>query len=312
MESIESYIEKSVNRYVDFIESSAEDMPSTFKDLDSIIRGFRPGQLSVVSGIPGVGKTAFVLSMLYRMSFRNNTGVQYITTESNIDQISDRLIQIALDRDLEEIKGMKPQDFRNQCEMNLMFGLFPFDIHSSLQSYESYEDIKEKIIELASNGKVDCVCIDSLQSLWLKDRKSLPNGKKTLGEIVHDFRLLASNLNIHIFLVSNMIDPEIYSEYYQDRYYTKWMNQSGDGNACSQYSDVFILLDRPEVYDIYEDSKGNDLRGILKVNVIKNRNGESGKVNLRFRSGRVTEIPEFYHSSSIKYMNEIINEEAPF
>lgn len=312
MENIENFIDRSIDRYVEFIESNEGDMPSTFNDLDRLIRGFRPGQLTVVSGIPGVGKTAFVLSMLYGMGSKKYTRIEYISTESKTDHIADRLIQIALDKDLKEIKRMNAQDFRDLCKSKITCGLYPLDLSSSLQPLESYEDIKDRITKLATIDLVECVCIDSLQSLWLKDRKSLPNGKKTLGEIVHDFRLLASNLNIHIFLVSNMIDPEIYSEYYQDRYYTKWMNQSGDGNACSQYSDVFILLDRPELYDIFEDAKGNDLRGILKVNVIKNRNGESGKVNLRFRSGRVTEIPEFYHSSSIKYLNEIINEEAPF
>lgn len=312
MENIENFIDRSIDRYVEFIESNEGDMPSTFNDLDKLIHGFRHGQLTVVSGIPGVGKTAFVLSMLYRMSMVNNIGVQYITTESNIDQISDRLVQIALDKDLKEIKSMSPQDFRDQCESKLMFGLFPFYIHSSLQSYESYEDIKEMIVRLAINGDVDCVCIDNLQSLWLKDRKSLPNNKKALAEIVHDLKLLASNLKIHIFLVSDMMDPEIYSEYYGERYFTKWMDQSGDSNACSQYSDVFILLDRPELYDIFEDSKGNDLRGYMKVNVIKNRNGLSGKVNLRFRSGRVTDIPISLPTSGIEYMNDIINENEPF
>lgn len=312
MESIESYIENSIDRYVDFIESNEGDMPSTFNDLDKLIRGFRPGQLTVASGIPGVGKTAFVLSMLYGMSSKKHTTVEYISTESNIDQITDRLIQIAIDKDLKEIKSMNAQDFRDLCKAKITCGLYPLDISSSLQSIESYEDIKDRIIKLATIDLVECVCIDSLQSLWLKDRKSLPNNKNALGEIVHDLKKLASDLNIHIILVSNMMDPEIYSEYDQDRYFTKWMDQSGDGNVCSQVSDLFILLDRPELYDIFEDAKGNDLRGILKVRVIKNRNGETGKVNLRFRNGRVTEIEDIFRPSPIEYLNDIVNKDGPF
>lgn len=87
MESIESYIENSIDRYVDFIESNEGDMPSTFNDLDKLIRGFRPGQLTVVSGIPGVGKTAFVLSMLYGMSSKktNHCGVYLYGIEYRSD-----------------------------------------------------------------------------------------------------------------------------------------------------------------------------------------------------------------------------------
>lgn len=311
MENIEIFIDRSIDRYVEFIESNEGDMPSTFNDLDKLIRGFRPGQLTVVSGIPGVGKTAFVLSMLYGMGSKKYTRIEYISTESKTDQIADRLIQIALNKDLKEIKRMTAQDFRNLCKQELKFGLFPLDISSSLQSIESYEDIKDRIIKLATIDLVECVCIDSLQSLWLKDRKFLPNNKNALGEIVYDLKKLASDLNIHIILVSNMMDPEIYSDYYQGRYFTKWMDQSGDDNACSQFSDLFILLDRPELYDIFEDSKGNDLRGYMKVNVVKNRNGETGKVNLRFRSGRVTEIEDIFRSSALTF-NDLINTDEPF
>lgn len=312
MKNINSCIGQSVNRYIDFINDKEEYLYSTFNDLDKVLYGFRPGQLSVISSIPGVGKTAFVLSMLYRMSFLKFTSVEYITTESKIEQISDRLIQIAIDKDLNQIKAMKDLEFRELCEKKLLFDCMPFDINSTLQPLESYEDICNKIIRLVKEKNVECVCIDNLQGLWLKDRTVLPNEENELKAIVYDLKRLAVELNIHIFLVSNMMDPGIYSEYYSSQYFTKWMDQSGDNNACSQVSDVFILLDRPEVYDIYEDSKGNDLRGILKVNVIKNRNGESGKVNLRFRSGRVTEISITIPPSPTGYMNDIINEDGPF
>lgn len=207
---------------------------------------------------------------------------------------------------------MNAQDFRDLCKSKITCGLYPLDISSSLQPLESYEDIKKRIVKLTTVDFVNCVCIDSLQSLRLKDRNSLPNNKNALGEIVYDLKKLASELNIHIILVSNMMDPEIYSDYVHNQYYTKWMDQSGDDNACSQFSDLFILLDRPELYDILEDSKGYDLRGIIKVKVIKNRNGETGTVNLRFRRGRVTEMPDEFRIPPVIHLNDLINEDGPF
>lgn len=47
---------------------------------------------------------------------------------------------------------------------------------------------------------------------------------------------------------------------------------------------MVCFIHRPEYYKIFEDEKGNDLRGLAEIIVAKHRNGATGDVRLRFKS----------------------------
>ena len=47
---------------------------------------------------------------------------------------------------------------------------------------------------------------------------------------------------------------------------------------------MVILLDRPEFkYHSYEDPCGNDIRGLVEVNIAKNHMGREDMIKLRFK-----------------------------
>ncbi|MBN2868938.1 MAG: hypothetical protein JXK08_09720, partial [Flavobacteriaceae bacterium] len=65
-------------------------------------------------------------------------------------------------------------------------------------------------------------------------------------------------------------------------------------------------------YKIFEDSNGNDLRGIGEIIVAKHRNGAVGDVHLRFRPSYA--LFENLTEESIQYVevSSSINKEHPF
>lgn len=45
----------------------------------------------------------------------------------------------------------------------------------------------------------------------------------------------------------------------------------------------FFFLHRPEYYKIFQDDRGNDMRGMAEVIIAKHRNGALGEILLRFK-----------------------------
>ena len=46
---------------------------------------------------------------------------------------------------------------------------------------------------------------------------------------------------------------------------------------------MVCFIHRPEYYKIYEDEKGNDLRGLAEIIIAKHRSGSVGDIKLKFR-----------------------------
>ena len=57
------------------------------------------------------------------------------------------------------------------------------------------------------------------------------------------------------------------------------MRESG---AIEQDADIVCFIHRPEYYKIFQDEKGEDLRGLAEIIIAKHRNGAVGDVRLRF------------------------------
>ena len=56
-----------------------------------------------------------------------------------------------------------------------------------------------------------------------------------------------------------------------------------ESGAIEQDADMVCFIHRPEYYKIYQDEKGNDLKGMAEIIIAKHRNGAVGDVLLRFR-----------------------------
>ena len=56
-----------------------------------------------------------------------------------------------------------------------------------------------------------------------------------------------------------------------------------ESGAIEQDADMVCFIHRPEYYKIFQDEKGNDLRGMAEIVIAKHRNGAVGEVLLRFR-----------------------------
>lgn len=271
MQQISNYTKTEGNNMSAAKETLA-GLSTGFGSLDKVLDGLRSSQLVVVSGVPGIGKTAFVLSMLFRMSGQYNTKVGYFTCETSASNIADRLMAYV---------RCKPQVPSDSTSMNRNFQDIPLYVEDKIFTYE---ELKESIEKACFERQLNCVCIDSLQYLSVSERSCMPKGNSDLHYIVYELKKLARRLEISIVITSQMVDPWIHGWEGPEVYRTHWMEQSDDDNACSESADIFLQVVRPEYFFIYEDEKGYDQRGLMYIYIRKNRNGQLGEIKLRYYS----------------------------
>jgi len=65
---------------------------SGFKDLDELTSGFQPGDLIIIGGRPGMGKTAFSLNIAQHVGVELGEPVAFFSLEMSREQIAMRLL----------------------------------------------------------------------------------------------------------------------------------------------------------------------------------------------------------------------------
>lgn len=75
------------------ISSGEQPISTGFKQLDSHINGFRPGELTIVGARPAMGKTSFILGMALNVA-KTNKKVLFISEDMSNVQLCARVISI--------------------------------------------------------------------------------------------------------------------------------------------------------------------------------------------------------------------------
>lgn len=92
---------------------------------------------------------------------------------------------------------------------------------------------------------------------------------------------LAKELNIPI-IITSQLNRAIESREGIDAKRPQLIDLRDSGTLCDD-SDMVLFLHRPEYYKIFQDDRGNDMRGMAEVIIAKHRNGALGEILLRFK-----------------------------
>ncbi len=261
---------------------------SGFVEMDNILSCFDKSNLYVLAGRPGMGKTAFGLTLVYELAIAQEANIGIISYEMKDYQIATRLLAISsnipskkiLHNDLEEyektILEVREDDFK---EANIM-------IHCP--SNMDFKSLKNKIFEFKTNNNIDFLMIDDIQRITISemDRRYAANREQEVSKNVRELKSLAKEFDIPVFAISQLNRDN------KDRIENKHkpiLTDIRDSGAIENDSDVVILLHRPEYYGIMQDAKGNSTEGLAEFEIAKNRHGETGSFSLHFDK----EIPGF-------------------
>jgi replicative DNA helicase len=258
-------------------------LASGFKDLDKITSGWQNSDLIIIAARPAMGKTAFVLSMAKNMAVNFETSVAIFSLEMSNVQLVNRLIVNVTEIPGEKIKsGQLRQDEWFQLDQRIK-QLYDAPIFVDDTPSLSVFELRTKARRLVKEYKVKCIVIDYLQ-LMNASGMSYGSREQEVSIISRSLKGLAKELNIPIIALSQLNrgvenrsvkdDPNAKRPQLAD------LRESG---AIEQDADIVCFIHRPEYYKIFEDTKGNDLRGKAEILIAKHRNGSTGDILLSFK-----------------------------
>tara|TARA_A100001388_G_scaffold270649_1_gene248407 strand:- start:82 stop:1602 length:1521 start_codon:yes stop_codon:yes gene_type:complete len=257
-------------------------IPSGFHEIDKLTSGWQESDLIIVAARPGMGKTAFTLSMARNISVENNIPVAFFSLEMSAIQLITRLISSETGLNSEKLRTGKLEKFEweqlNVKVSNLESAPLYIDDTPSLSIF----DLRAKARRLSSQYGIKLIVLDYLQLMTVGSSQKTGNREQEISTISRNLKALAKELEIPIIALSQL------SRAVELRGGTKRpiLSDLRESGAIEQDADIVSFLYRPEYYKIdeWDDEDRTPSAGQAEFIVSKHRNGGLNSIKLKFVS----------------------------
>lgn len=256
-------------------EGSLRGIPSGFTDLDRLTAGWQKSELVVIAARPGMGKTAFALTMARNAAMAKKP-VAVFSLEMSAVQLTTRLISSEAEITSNKLKkgDLAEHEWRQLEERikPLVEAPLFIDDTPALSVFE----LRAKCRRLKEQHKIELIVVDYIQ--LMRGGDGAGNREQEISTISRSLKALAKELNVPV-LVLSQLNRSVETRGGSKKPQLSDLRESG---AIEQDADMVIFIYRPEYYDITEDENGSDMTGKGEIIIAKHRNGALDSVYLRF------------------------------
>ncbi len=270
-------------------------VPSGFKDLDRFTAGWQKSDLVILAARPGMGKTAFVLSLARNAAVSFKRPIAVFSLEMSSVQLVMRLISGEAELPGEKLKkGDLQQHEWHQLDSKIRelteAPLF-IDDTPALSIFE----LRAKARRLKANHDIQMIIIDYLQLMTAggDNRGGGGNREQEISQISRSLKGIAKELEIPVIALSQL------SRNVEQRGGTKvpQLSDLRESGAIEQDADMVMFIYRPEYYNINENEDGTPTDGLAEIHIAKHRNGALGMVPLKY-IGHLAKFTDYDNHSS--------------
>jgi replicative DNA helicase len=284
-------------------------VPTGFFELDKITSGWQRSDMVVLAARPGMGKTAFVLSMARNTAVDYGMGVAVFSLEMSSVQLVKRLIASESRLSAEKLRKGDLKDYEFQQLHSRISKLATAPIFIDDTPGISVFDFRAKCRRLKAQHNIELIIIDYLQLMSAKDGKGGGNREQEISTISRSIKEIAKELNVPIIALAQL-SRSVEQRGGDKRPQLSDLRESG---AIEQDADIVSFIYRPEYYGIIKDDDGNANQGIGEIIIAKHRNGALDRVRLRFvpeyaRFENLNEVPEMDLAAPLKVNSGFDNE----
>ncbi|NMH28177.1 replicative DNA helicase [Flavobacterium silvaticum] len=253
-----------------------------FEKLDQVTSGWQPSDLIIIAARPGMGKTAFVLSMARNMAIDFNQPVAVFSLEMSSVQLITRLISSETGLSSEKLRtGKLEQHEWNQLSVkvkNLEKAPLFIDDTPSLSIF----DLRAKSRRLASQHGIKLIIVDYLQLMTAggNSKGGGGNREQEISTISRNLKALAKELGVPVIALSQL-SRAVETRGSSKRPLLSDLRESG---AIEQDADIVSFIYRPEYYKIdeWDDEDQSPTAGQAEFIIAKHRNGSLENIRLKF------------------------------
>ncbi len=245
-----------------------------FLKLDEMTAGLHEGELIILAARPAMGKTAFALNIAQHVATNPHDPrtVAVFSLEMSAESLLTRMVCAGARVDQQKFRaGYLNQEERRRLQA-VALQLVEAPIYIDDTPGVTLMDIHAKLRRVQSQAGLGLVVIDYLQLMSSRGRSE--NRTQEVSAISRGLKLLAKELRIPFLVLSQLSRaPETRPGDHRPQ-----MSDLRESGSIEQDADLVAFIFREEVYKPDRE----DLRGLAKLILAKQRNGPIGDVNLAF------------------------------
>jgi len=258
-------------------EGHLSGVPSGFTDLDRVTAGWQKSDLVILASRPGMGKTAFVLSLARNMAVDFRHPVAVFSLEMSSIQLATRLIASEAELNAEKLRKGTLEEYEWQQLNSKISRITEAPIFIDDTPALSIFELRAKCRRLKAQHNIEMIIVDYLQ-LMTTGSENYGNREQEISNISRSLKSLAKELNVPVIVLSQL-SRAVETRGGSKRPILSDLRESG---AIEQDADLVLFIYRPEYYGINEDEAGTSTEGKAEIIIAKHRNGPLETINLRF------------------------------
>jgi len=247
-----------------------------FQDLDEKTSGFQPGDLIIIAGRPGMGKTAFALTVAAKANARRPVPTAIFSLEMSAEALTQRLMCSEAGLSMHALRRGVISN-RQRAHLAAALGnLYEAPLYIDDTPGLTALDMRARARRLKSQGPLAMVIIDYLQLMEATTRRREANRQQEITEITRALKAMAKELNVPVVVLSQLSRA---TEKREDR--RPQLADLRESGSIEQDADVVLFLFRPIMYKKGEMTDPN-LEREAYLDVAKQRNGPTGEIRLTY------------------------------
>jgi replicative DNA helicase len=260
-------------------EGKLRGVGSGFTELDRITSGWQKSDLIIIASRPGMGKTAFALTMARNAAVEFKKPVAVFSLEMSAIQLVTRLISSETEIPQEKLRKGSMEDHEWAQLNSRISPLIDAPLYIDDTAALTIFDLRAKCRRLKAHHDIQMIIVDYLQ-LMQGSQETRGNREQEISSISRALKILAKELNVPVIALSQLSRaPEKRSAAAKPI-----LSDLRESGSIEQDADMVMFIYRPEYYKIDVDASGDSTSGVAEVSIAKNRNGPLKDVRLRFIS----------------------------
>lgn len=244
-----------------------------YADLDQRIRGLRAGDMVVIAGRPGMGKTTLGLNIAENVALNGGSAMVFSLEMGDV-QLATRSLSRIASIELDRLRDGNLQD-EHFDRITVALG----KLHNTQMAIDETAALSIAQIHARARrqkrkvGHLDLIVIDYLGLIRAPASKTANSRNDEITMVSAGIKALAKDIGCPVIALSQL------SRKVEERADKRpVMSDLRDSGSIEQDADLVLLMYRDEYYNANSHEKG-----IAEVNVAKHRNGEPGVVRLGFQ-----------------------------
>jgi replicative DNA helicase len=257
-------------------------LASGLDELDRKIMGLNNSDLILIASRPGMGKTSIALNIALHVAKTSSKTIAVFSLEMSREQLAMRLLssESFIDNKKLQTGRLSTDEWKKIGAAATMISSYDLLINDNPSL--SVADMNAQCRRLQNLGLIVIDYLQLMQSAAGPTKNSGENRTQVVSDISRMMKIMAKELNVPVICLSQLSRA---NEGRQDK--RPLLSDLRESGAIEQDADIVLGLYREDYYN-----KEVEFPNIAECIILKNRRGETGKIELKW-------IPEFTTYTSL-------------